>query len=81
MPRENLAKLRAGGVMTDGDVYFEFVQVGQQMRVAAIDVATGIEVIVITPVIATKHQMQQMALAKLRKKLGATPQEAPRRLF
>jgi hypothetical protein len=56
--------------MADGEVYFEFVQVGQQMRVAAIDAATGIEVIVITPVQATKPQMQQIALAKLRKRLG-----------
>ena len=67
--------------MANGEVYFEMVQVGQQMRVAAIDAATGIEVIVITPVAATKLQMQQMALAKLRKKMGAPPQEAPRRLF
>lgn len=64
-----------------GEVYFEFVQVGQQMRVAAIDADSGTEVIVITPVAATKMQMQQMALAKLRKKLGAAPAEAPRRLF
>ncbi|MDB5614897.1 MAG: serine hydroxymethyltransferase [Devosia sp.] len=69
--------------MADGDVYFEFVQVGQQMRVAAIDAATGIEVIVITPVSASKHQMQQMGLAKLRKRLGAptVQPEAPKRLF
>ena len=64
-----------------GEVYFEFVQVGQQMRVAAIDADSGTEVVVITPVSATKPQMQQMALAKLRKKLGAAPDEAPRRLF
>jgi hypothetical protein len=56
--------------MADGEVYFEFVQLGQQMRVAAIDVASGTEVIVITPVSASKSQMQQVALAKLRKKLG-----------
>jgi hypothetical protein len=56
--------------MTDGEVYFEFVQVGQQMRVAAIDAATGTEIIVITPVSASKYQMQQLALAKLRKKLA-----------
>ena len=56
--------------MVDGEVYFEFVQVGQQMRVAAIDATTGIEVIVITPVSATKLQMQQVALAKLRRKLA-----------
>ena len=65
-----------------GEVYFEFVQVGQQMRVAAIDVDTGIEVIVITPVAATKTQMQQVALAKLRKKLADTPPTPPaRKLF
>jgi hypothetical protein len=56
--------------MADGEVYFEFVQVGQQMRVAAIDATTGTEVIVITPVSASKLQMQQVALAKLRKKLA-----------
>lgn len=64
-----------------GEVYFEFVQVGQQMRVAAIDADSGTEVIVITPVSATRIQMQQMALAKLRKKLVTTEPEAPRRLF
>ena len=69
--------------MAEGEVYFEFVQVGQQMRVAAIDAATGTEVIVIVPASAAKGHMQQMALAKLRKKLGAptVPSEAPRRLF
>lgn len=55
--------------MSDGDVLFEFVQVGQQMRVAAIDEATGIEVVVITPLNATKLQMQRVALAKLKRKL------------
>lgn len=59
--------------MADGEVYFEFVQVGQQMRVAAIDAASGTEVIVITPASASKLQMQQVALAKLRKKLSVSP--------
>jgi hypothetical protein len=63
--------------MGQGEIYFEFVQVGRQMRVAAIDADTGIEVIVVTPVSATKLQMQQVALAKLRKKLGeVTPPPA-----
>ncbi len=56
--------------MTDGEVYFEFVQVGQMMRVAAIDAATGTEIIVITPVRASQGHMQQLALAKLRRKLA-----------
>ncbi len=56
--------------MSDNEVYFEFVQLGQQMRVAAIDAATLTEVVVITPVNASKDQMQKLALAKLRRKLG-----------
>lgn len=66
--------------MADGEVYFEFVQVGQQMRVAAVDAATGTEVIVITPLQATKLQMQRVAMAKLRKKLAqsaSAPSSAP----
>lgn len=63
--------------MTDGEVYFEFVQVGPQMRVAAVDATTGIEVIVITPVSASKYQMQQVALAKLRKKLAESAPAPP----
>ncbi|UJW85816.1 serine hydroxymethyltransferase [Devosia sp. SL43] len=59
--------------MGQGEIYFEFVQVGRLMRVAAIDADTGIEVIVVTPVSATKLQMQQVALAKLRKRLGELP--------
>ncbi|MGV8855698.1 MAG: DUF6898 family protein [Devosia sp.] len=65
--------------MGQGEVFFEFSQVGRQMRVAAIDADTGTEVIVITPVSATKAQMQQLALGKLRKKLGerAAPVAVP----
>ncbi|MBB4050819.1 hypothetical protein GGR20_000437 [Devosia subaequoris] len=64
--------------MNSGDVLFEFVQLGQQMRVAAIDEATGTEVVVITPLNATKLQMQRVALAKLRRKLEqGAPAPAP----
>ncbi|WP_297108219.1 serine hydroxymethyltransferase [uncultured Devosia sp.] len=59
--------------MSDRDVLFEFVQMGQQMRVAAIDAATGTEVVVITPLNATRLQMQRVALAKLRRKLEQGP--------
>ena len=63
--------------MGSGEIYFEFVQVGKQKRVAAVDADSGIEVIVITPVSASKWQMQQVALAKLRRKLGQTGAVAP----
>ena len=42
------------------------------MRVAAIDAKSGIEVIVITPVTASQIQMQNLALAKLKRRLATT---------
>lgn len=61
-----------------GRVLFEFAQFGQQMRVAAIDEATGIEVVCIAPLAATRLQMQNLALAKLKRRLASEP-EPPRR--
>lgn len=52
------------------EVFFEFVQLGQQMRVAAIDGKTGIEVVVIAPLSATQIQMQNLALAKLKRRMA-----------
>lgn len=52
-----------------GEVLFEFTQIGQQMRVAAIDGRTGVEVVVIAPVSASRLQMQNLALAKLKRRL------------
>ena len=57
------------GAPLHGDVLFEFTQIGGQMRVAAIDAKSGTEVIVIAPVTATQIQMQNLALAKLRRRL------------
>lgn len=56
--------------MSEGAVLFEFVQIGQQMRVAAIDEATGIEVVVIAPLNAARGHMERLALAKLRRRLA-----------
>ena len=60
-----------------GRVFFEFTQLGQQFRVAAIDEATGTEVVVICPPQLGQLQMQRIALAKLRHKLGLTPEPPP----
>ena len=60
-----------------GRVLFEFTQLGQQMRVAAIDEASGTEVVVICPLQLGPTQMQRMALAKLRHKLGLPPEPPP----
>jgi hypothetical protein len=58
------------GAPPRGEVLFEFLRLGGQMRVAAIDAATGTEVIVIAPVTATQVQMQNLALAKLKRRLA-----------
>jgi len=59
-------------------VLFEFVQMGQVMRVAAIDEVTGTEVFVVTPVSASRLQMERVAMAKLRRKLQGTPVAPPK---
>ena len=53
-----------------GEVLFEFTQLGQQMRVAAIDPATSVEVVIVAPLRATQIQMQHLALAKLKRRLA-----------
>lgn len=62
-----------GGQGSSGEVFFEFIQLGQQMRVAAIDAATSTEVVIIAPLAASRLQMQNIALAKLRRKLDQQP--------
>lgn len=51
------------------EVLFEFRTAGNQIRVAAIDAATGVEVIIIAPVHTSEEQMKAVALAKLRRRL------------
>lgn len=70
--------MSGGGRGDNSEVLFEFVQLGNVMRVAAFDVATGTEVFVITPVSASQYHMQMLALGKLRRRLeqlraGAAP--------
>jgi hypothetical protein len=54
------------------EVLFEFTPVGTVTKVAAIDPATGIEVSVMGPSHASRADLQRLALAKLRKRLGST---------
>lgn len=58
-----------GDIGRDREVLFEFRQAGPQMRVAAIDVETGIEVVAIAPLTATEMQMKTLALGKLRRRI------------
>ncbi len=59
---------------TDRQIYFEFQTLGVQVRVAAIDSETGVEVIIIAPKTASQIQMQTIAKAKLERRLAQLAQ-------
>lgn len=54
------------------EILFEFTAVGAVMKVAAIDAETGIEVVVMGPVHATRADLQKLAIAKLKRRLAAS---------
>mgnify|MGYP000851322552 CR=1 FL=1 len=51
------------------EVLFEFRHTGNQIRVAAIDATTGVEVVIIAPMNTSEQQMKSVALAKLQRRL------------
>ena len=52
-----------------GEVYFEFTAIGPQVKVAAVHAATGIEVAVMAPAGAARHDLERLALRKLKMRL------------
>ncbi len=54
----------------EGEVIVEMRPVGGVVRVAAVDVATGTEVVVMGPASASQQTLEQVAIAKLRRKLA-----------
>ena len=51
------------------EVYFEFVKVGNAVKVTAIDSVTAIEVSVMGPANAAQSDLKQLALRKLEARL------------
>ena len=51
------------------EVYFEFIAVGNAVKVTAIDSLTGIEVSTMGPVTAAQMDLKQLALQKLKARL------------
>lgn len=54
----------------ESEVIVEMRPVGSVVRVAAVDVATGTEVVVMGPASASQQTLEQVAIAKLRRKLA-----------
>lgn len=59
--------MSAGG--SERDVIFEITRVGDVQRIAAVDVATGIEVVVQAPASAALADVRALALKKLERAL------------
>lgn len=52
--------------MTGGQgIFFEFITIAAQVRVSAIDEATGVEVVVVGPAGAARHDLEALARRKL----------------
>jgi uncharacterized protein DUF6898 len=51
------------------EVYFEFIAIGNAVKVTAIDSLTGIEVSAMGPASATQMDLKQLALQKLKARL------------
>lgn len=54
----------------EGEVILEMRPIGGVVRVAAVDVATGTEVVVMGPATASPQTLEQLAIAKLRRRLA-----------
>ncbi|HLL27395.1 MAG TPA: serine hydroxymethyltransferase [Xanthobacteraceae bacterium] len=53
-----------------GEVIIEMRPVGAAVRVAAVDVATGTEVVVFGPATTPPRALEELAVAKLKRKLS-----------
>ena len=71
MPPDEKDGTGAGSDQTprQGEVYFEFHQVGRSMRVCAVDAGTGIEVVIMGPATASQNDLKTLALRKLKVRL------------
>ena len=49
----------------NGEIYIEYKQVGQTMKVIAVDAATGIEAVIMGPASTAQSALQRVAVSKL----------------
>ena len=63
--------------MSDREIYVEIQPFGNSARVAAVDAATGEEVVFQVPVKTTRLEIDRLALAKLKWKLARTAAAKP----
>ena len=68
-----------------GEIYIEFRPVGHQVKVTAIDAATGVEVSTFGPASASPEDLKRVAVRKLQRRLeqvrAATPESSDPTLY
>lgn len=62
--------MASGDPLTGREVIFEFIALGDSVRVAAVDVLTGEEVYVTGPAKTPQNDLERIAGRKLARKLG-----------
>ncbi len=55
--------------MAQNEFYIEFITIGPQIKVTAIDPETGLEVSIIAPTSATQQEMTRVAVEKLKRRI------------
>ncbi len=58
------------------EIYIEYKQVGQAMKVTAIDAETGLEVVIMGPASAAQTHLQKIAVQKLEMQLKKHTEQA-----
>jgi hypothetical protein len=61
--------------MGEHEIYLEFRRVGNALKVTAIDGKTGVEVITFGPLSVSQHELGQLAVRKLKMRLGKADKE------
>jgi hypothetical protein len=63
----------------DREIILEITRVGDVQRIAAVDVATGVEVVVQAPANAALADVRALVMRKLERALGETGSPPPKR--
>ena len=64
------------GAAARNEIYIEYKQVGQAMKVTAIDSVTGLEVVIMGPASAAQTHLQKIAVQKLEMQLRKTSERS-----
>lgn len=68
--RSNSRKESGAATARPGDIYVEFQQIGNAVRVAAVDAVTGDEVVIMGPKTAPQRELERVAVQKLRAQMA-----------